>query len=102
MNLRNWTKDHTKGIFIGLLSPFVFVPLVMLLLSWIQHLDYEFYTHKFLTGHAIRSKIISLGIISNLLWFYIFLNKERYGIAMGIILATICFLPYVLYVNVFC
>ncbi len=101
MNLRNWTKDHTIGIIIGILSPFVFVPLVVLILSWFQHYDYELYFSKFLSSHMVRSKIISLAVISNLLWFYITLNKERYGLAMGIILGTLCFLPYVLYVNVF-
>jgi hypothetical protein len=48
----------------------------------------------------VRSKFLSLAIIANLFWFYLSLNRERYELGMGIILGTILYLPYVLYVNV--
>jgi hypothetical protein len=53
----------------------------------------------FLMSKQASSKIISLAIISNLIWFYIFINRNNYGLAMGIILGTICYLPYIVYVN---
>jgi hypothetical protein len=46
-----------------------------------------------------KGLLISLAIIANLLWFYLCLNREKYGLAMGIIMGTILYLPYVLYVN---
>jgi hypothetical protein len=48
----------------------------------------------------VRSKFLSLAIIANLLWFYLTINREKYGLGMGIIAGTILYLPYVLYVNV--
>lgn len=99
MNLRNWTKAHTKGLIIGLLSPLIFIPIVMLLLAWMQNFHFSQLWHKFEYDQMIRSKIISIAIISNLLWFYLSINKDKYGLGMGIIIATICYLPYILYVN---
>lgn len=46
-------------------------------------------------------KIITIAIIANLGWFYLFLNKEKYSIAMGVILGTIVFAPYIVYIKFF-
>ena len=43
----------------------------------------------------------SLALISNLIWFYMFLNREYYDVARGIIFAMLCFIPYMIYVNLF-
>lgn len=99
MNLRNWSIAHTKGLILGLLSPIVFIPIVILLLAWVQNFHFSQLWHKFLTDQMITSKIVSIAIISNLLWFYLSINKDKYGFSMGVIIGTICFLPYVLYVN---
>lgn len=99
MNLKNWTKAHTKGLILGLLSPLIFIPIVMLLFAWMQNFHFSQLWYKFEYDQMIRSKIISIAIISNLLWFYLSINKDKYGLAMGIIIATICYLPYILYVN---
>lgn len=99
MNLRNWTKSHTYGLIIGIISPIVFIPLVIVLLSWIENFHFSQLMSKFMDGPFVRSKIISIAIISNLIWFYLSLNREKWGLAMGIIVATILFLPYILYVN---
>lgn len=101
MNLRNWTKNHTYGLIIGLISPLIFIPLVILLLSWIENFQFSQLMSKFMNASIVRSKIISIAIISNLIWFYLSLNREKWGLAMGIIVATIFFLPYILYVNFF-
>ena len=99
MNLRNWGFSHTKGLLVGILSPLVFVPIVIMILSWSQNFMFSQLWYKFLHDESIRSKVISIAIIANLAWFYISLNREKYGFAMGVIVGTICFLPYVLYVN---
>jgi hypothetical protein len=101
MNLRNWTKNHTYGLIIGIISPLIFIPLVILMLSWIENFQFSQLLSKFMNASIVRSKIISIAIISNLIWFYLSLNREKWGLAMGIIVATILFLPYILYVNFF-
>jgi len=99
MNLRNWSIAHTKGLILGLLSPLIFIPIVILMLSWVQNFQFQQMWHMFTLDPMTRSKIISIAIISNLAWFYTFLNREKYGIAMGVIVGTIGFLPYIIYVN---
>lgn len=99
MNLRNWTKNHTYGLIIGIISPLIFIPMVILMLSWIENFQFSQLMSKFMNASIVRSKIISIAIISNLIWFYLSLNREKWGLAMGIIVATMLFLPYILYVN---
>ena len=99
MNLRNWTKNHTYGLIIGIISPLIFIPMVILMLSWIENFQFSQLMSKFMNASIVRSKIISIAIISNLIWFYLSLNREKWGLAMGIIVATMVFLPYILYVN---
>ena len=101
MNLRNWTSAHTKGLIVGILSPLIFIPIVIIFLGWSQNFDFSRLLSKFTHDQLVRSKMMSLAIISNLIWFYLSLNREKYGFAMGIILGSICFLPYILYVNFF-
>ena len=99
MNFKNWSKQHTYGLLIGILSPIIFIPGVILLLSWVENFLFTQLWYKFLNDPTVRSKIVSIAIISNLIWFYMTLNKEKWGIAMGIIIGTIIYLPYIIYVN---
>jgi hypothetical protein len=99
MNLRNWSKQHTFGLLIGIASPLIFIPLVILILAWLENFYFSQLWYKFTIDPMVKSKIISISIISNLIWFYFFLNREKWGLAMGVILGTIIFLPYVIYVN---
>lgn len=101
MNLRKWTMDHTKGLLIGIATPIIFIPLVILVISWLQNYYFEQLWHKFSLNDQYHIKIITISIISNLIWFYFFLNKERFNIAMGVILGTIAFAPYILYIKFF-
>lgn len=101
MNLRKWTMDHTKGLLIGILTPIIFIPLVILIISWLQNYYFEQLWRKFTFNDQYQIKIITISIISNLIWFYLFLNKERFNIAMGVILGTIAFAPYILYIKFF-
>lgn len=101
MNIKNWTKQHTIGLIIGILSPIIFIPVVILLLSWIENFMFSQLWYKFMNDPMVRSKIVSIAIISNLIWFYMSLNRERWGMGRGIIIGTIAYLPYILYVNFF-
>jgi hypothetical protein len=99
MNLRNWSIAHTKGLLIGIISPLVFIPIVIFLLAWSQDFLFSQLWFKFQDQELVRSKVVSIAIIANLLWFYLSLNREKFGFAMGVIIGTICYLPYILYVN---
>lgn len=101
MNLRNFGIDHIKGIVLGIITPLIFVPLVLLVISWMQDYYFEFLWNKFTFDRSYQIKILTISIIANLIWFYLFLNKERYNIAMGVILGSIAFAPYVLYIKFF-
>ena len=101
MNLRNWSWEHTKGLLLGVITPLVFVPIVMGLLTWIQNYDFHYLWHKFGLNNPYRIKIITISIIANLGWFYIFLNRERYNLAMGVILGSLFYAPYIIYVKFF-
>ena len=96
----NWSFSHTIGLCIGVFSPLLLLPLVVLILSQFEHMEFQFLWNKFIDFEVVRSKYISLSLISNLLWFYFFLNKEKYNLAKGIIAGTILYFPYILYVNV--
>ena len=101
MNIRNWSIEQTKGLFIGMLTPVVFIPIVLLVMMWLQDYYFEQLWKKFMYNHTYRIRIITLSILSNLGLFYYFLNRERYKIAMGIILGSLAYAPYVIYVKFF-
>lgn len=101
MNLRNWTRDHTLGVVLGLVFPIIFVPLVVLVLSWIQNYDFTELWGRFLYFYQVRIQVLTISILANLGVFYFFLNKERYNLAMGIILGSILYAPYIIYIKFF-
>jgi hypothetical protein len=97
----NIKKNHFIGFGIGIISPFIFLPIVLFIIGLIQHVNYSVLWHQFLDYPVYMSKYISLALISNLLWFYLFLNRESYDVTRGIILAMLCFIPFMIYVNLF-
>lgn len=99
MNLKNWTRSHWMGLLIGVLSPLIFIPIVILLLTWVENFLFTQLWYKFTVDPIVRSKVVSIAIISNLIWFYVFLNREKWGYAYGIIAGTVLYLPYIIYVN---
>ena len=101
MNLRKWTMDHTKGLLLGIITPLILAPLVLWVLAMTQGFYFEQLWHKFSLIKPYQIKIITIAIIANLGWFYLFLNKERYKFAMGVILGTIIFAPYIIYIKFF-
>ncbi len=93
--------DHTKGLLLGLITPLLFIPLVLLVIAFSQNYYFEFLWNKFHLNGPYRIQIITISIIANLVWFYIFLNKERFNFAMGIILGSVLYAPYIIYIKFF-
>ena len=101
MNLGKWTTDHTKGVILGVITPIIFIPLVVLVMSFLQSYYFEQLWDKFLLNTPFRIKIMTISIISNLAWFYFFLNRERFNVARGVIIGSLLFAPYIVYVKFF-
>ena len=98
---RKWSMDHTKGLLLGIVTPIVVMPLVILFLSWMQDYLFEQLWTKFSFNVHYRTKILTISIIANLIWFYMFLNKSKYNVARGVIIGTLLFAPYILYIKFF-
>lgn len=101
MNLRRWNKEHTLGLIVGVITPIIFIPLILLFLSWVQNYEFDRLYNEFMFSYQYHVKIITIALISNLISFYYFLNRERFDFAMGIIMGTIAFAPYVIYMKFF-
>lgn len=97
MNLRNWTKEHTIGLLIGLLTTTAFVFVVIAILSWKDGYSFSYMFKKFTILHNETTKVISLASIANLFWFHRFLSKNKWKLGMGVILATVISLFVILY-----
>ena len=101
MSLRNWSWNHTKGLFLGFITPLCVVPLVIYLSAVAQNYMFEQLWRKFTYNEPFQIKMITLSIIANLAWFYLFLNKSKYNLAMGIILGSMLYAPYIIYIKFF-
>ncbi|MFT5779690.1 MAG: hypothetical protein ACI837_002649 [Crocinitomicaceae bacterium] len=101
MNIKKWSWGHTIGGLLGLLTPLLVAPLVLLFLSYVQEYYFEMLWSKFANNDPYRIKILTIAIIANLIWFYVFLNRKKYDTAMGVILGSVAFAPYVVYVKFF-
>jgi uncharacterized BrkB/YihY/UPF0761 family membrane protein len=95
-----WTKEITLGLLIGVVSPFVFMLLIIFVMSDFDGTQFLSYFESVLSNFNYLSKYLSLGLISNLIWFYFFLNREKYEYTRGIILGMLCYIPFMVYVNV--
>ncbi len=92
MNLRNWSKYHTYGIILGVVTTILFVLIIKLVY-------YFFSTPQYWFLNDTKSKLISLASIANLGWFHWFIKKKKIDLAMGIILATFINLFIILYLK---
>lgn len=101
MNMRKWSMDHTKGLLLGIVTPLLFIPIVLFIIASAQGYYFDFLWNKFTLNGPYRIQIMTISIIANLAWFYFFLNKERFNFAMGIILGSICYAPYIIYIKFF-
>jgi hypothetical protein len=96
----NWNRENTFGMLIGIFSPIFFLPIVFFILAFASGSSFEYFFSKFVDSSEFRSKYLSLALISNLIWFYLFLNREKYEYTKGIILGLLCYAPYMVYINV--
>ena len=101
MNLNNWSREHMIGVAFGILTPIVFIPLVVYLWAVWQDYTFEYMWREFRYFPNPRIKMITISIIFNLIWFYRFLNKEKWQRAMGVILGSLAFAPYIIYIKFF-
>lgn len=93
-----WNIRLTVGFLIGFLTPVISIPLVIWILAVFQDFYFSQLWYKFTVNTMVQSKFLSLACIPNLLWFYLFLNKERYDLARGVIIGCAAFIPYIVYV----
>lgn len=98
---KKWSMDHTKGLVLGIITPIVMIPVVIFFLAWMQDYLFEQLWYKFTLNVHYKTKILTISSIANLFWFYMFLNRDKFAIAKGVIIATLCFAPYVLYIKFF-
>ncbi|MFN5182550.1 MAG: hypothetical protein ACK5D5_05955 [Bacteroidota bacterium] len=92
-------KDFLIGFFIGTIIP-IFSLFVYWLFTWknVSFIpDFFLFMHK----HKKVSAHLALACIVNLPVFYIFLNKEKYKLAQGIIFSTIIYALYIFYYKLF-
>lgn len=97
MNLRNWSKQHTFGLMLGILTTAIAIPLTIVIYALLNKYEINNYFYRFSVNKIETSKIISLASIANLIWFHTFLRQERWPMAMGIILSTVLNLFAILY-----
>jgi hypothetical protein len=94
-----WNVRTTVGLTIGLLSPIIISPLTVFIIATLQKYEFAYLWGRFMHEMPIQSKIVSLSIIANLAWFYLFLNKERWDLARGIIIGSALYIPFIVYVT---
>ena len=99
MNLRNWSKQHTLGLLLGIITTLISLPIVMFIYSKIYQ-DDSIWSKVFeIKLKTIQSKMISLASITNLIWFHLLMRREKYQLGMGIIMATVINLLIILYLK---
>lgn len=96
----NWNKQNTFGLLIGFSSPLVFLPIVLVIMAITSGFSFDYFWHQFRSYSEFQSKYLSLAMISNLIWFYIFLNREKYEFTKGIIIGLLLYAPYMIYINI--
>lgn len=101
MKIIKLTKHHGLGVLIGLVSPLIFIPIVIFIFSCIQNHEFGRLWSDFKRFDAMQVKVITVALLSNLIWFYRTLNKEFFNVGRGIIIGTLLFSPYIVYVKFF-
>ena len=99
MNLRNWSREHTLGLIIGIITAIVFIPIAMFIYGFLENTSFERLWFRFKMLHDEQSKFISLACIANLIWFHFSIKKDNYDRAMGFIVATFLFFFIILYLK---
>lgn len=101
MNLRNWSKQHTLGLLLGILTTVIALPLVMFIYSKIYNDPYVWYRFFEVKLKSFQSQMLSLASIPNLIWFHMAMRREKFPLGMGVILATFINLLVILFLKFF-
>lgn len=101
MNLRNWSKQHTWGLLIGILTTLVSLPIVMFIYSKIYNDPYVWYRFFEVKLKVFQSQMLSLASIPNLIGFHLSMKKEKFPFGMGIIMATVISLLIIIFLKFF-
>ena len=90
MNLRNWSKEHTLGLLLGIFTVVIFVPILLQVFNAFGNRQLWFLDET-------KSRIISLAAIANLPAFHLFMKNKKYDYCMGLILSTFASMIVMLY-----
>lgn len=93
----NWSKQHTKGFIIGVITTVVSCFIVVGVLGWRNGYSYSVSLSSFMKNNAYTAKVLSMASLTNLIWFhFLSIRKENWGLGKGVITAT--FLSLLLFV----
>ncbi|MDD2981817.1 MAG: hypothetical protein PHQ74_00360 [Crocinitomicaceae bacterium] len=99
MNLRNWSKQHTLGLLIGIVTTLISLPIVMFIYSKVYKDPYVWFRFFEVKLKAFQSQMLSLACITNLIWFHLSMRREKFALGMGIIMATVISLFVILFLK---
>ncbi len=90
MNLRNWSKEHTKGLIVGILTIIACVFIVVWIFSLRNGMSFNVNFQRFTFMHEFTAKVISLAAIGNLPWFhFVAIRQQKWAFGQGLIVATV-------------
>jgi hypothetical protein len=97
--MRKISKEHVLGFLIGVFTPIIFLPVIVFVLAQSRHSEFSYLWSQVNDSVEYLSRYLSLGLIPNVFWFYLFLNREKYAYTRGIIFGMLIYAPFMVYVN---
>ncbi len=96
-------KDKlSTGLIIGIIAPVLGFCIYGMLWAWYFNKSFAyFYSDVFVAIPTFRSSILTLSLVFNLVPFFILLNRKKYRIARGILMAVFIYIPFVVYFRFF-
>jgi len=88
------------GLVIGLIGPFFGFVIYGFLWSMYFDKPFGYFVNDVFIGiPAFQSSIVALSLLFNLIPFFLFLRKDRYKSARGVLLSLFIYVPVVLYLR---
>lgn len=86
------------GLLMGLIGPVIGFIIYGLYWSWNFQKTFAYFVNDLFIGTPdLRSSILSLSLLMNLVPFFVFLKTDRFKGARGVMLAVFLYVPFVLY-----